>query len=96
MFCISLCKGYKVTTRLSRALIFPKAQMDQDPYTLKANTHSTCLSCSHPSAVEQVTRGKNSREKRLSSRDQAFWAMGAITVVVWPGWGTGTKTKTRF
>lgn len=57
-----------------------EAWRDQDPHSQGKPPLPACPSSSLPSAGNW---GKNSREKRLSSRDQAFfWAMGGILVAV--------------
>lgn len=74
----------------SQALLLRKAVRRclcfQRPKRIRIHIHSrpTCLSSSQPSGVEQVTRGRN-------SRDQAFWPMGVILVR-----RGGIKTKKLF
>lgn len=46
--------------------------------------------------VEQIARGKKSREKRPSSRDWAFWAMGVTVVVVCLGGEPKPKNAFRW
>lgn len=72
-----------------------KAQKDQDPDS-GWSPLPTCLSCSHPSGIEQAPRGKNSRKKRLNSRDQAFWAMGIICGCVLVGEEPKPKNAFRW